>query len=113
MEKLDGQNLKNSLKDFLINCSDNKRKIDDFININDLNLGTNIPYYNKNNMNIKDEEVVLIVKCPVCKNEHIKDISTYESNGIFGSGYHSWKTSDLRCCEDCGIVFKCVKGNGI
>ena len=53
------------------------------------------------------------IVCPVCKSEHITDNSTYQSNGIYGPGGASRKTSDTRSCDDCGVVFKLVKGNGI
>ena len=56
---------------------------------------------------------VVIIRCPVCKSENIADISTYQSNGICGHGSRSWKTSDMRSCNDCGIIFKPVKGNGL
>ena len=56
---------------------------------------------------------VVIIRCPVCKSENIADISTYESNGIYGHGSRSWKTSDMRSCNDCGVIFKPVKGNGL
>lgn len=46
--------------------------------------------------------------CPVCKSTDIEDISTYQSNGILGPGHSSWKTLDVRCCKDCGVVFKPV-----
>jgi hypothetical protein len=52
-------------------------------------------------------------KCPVCLSEDIKDISTYKSNGIIGSGSSSWKTSDLRGCNNCGVIFMPTKGNTI
>lgn len=52
-------------------------------------------------------------KCPVCLSEDIKDISTYESNGIIGHGKVSWKTSDLRACNNCGVVFMPTEGNTI
>ena len=55
----------------------------------------------------------VIIRCPVCKSENIADISTYQSNGIYGHGSRSWKTSDMRSCEDCGVIFKPVKGNGL
>lgn len=56
---------------------------------------------------------VVIIRCPVCKSENIVDISTYQSNGIYGHGSRSWKTSDMRSCDDCGVIFKPVKGNGL
>lgn len=56
---------------------------------------------------------VVIIRCPVCKSENIADISTYQSNGIYGHGCRSWKTSDMRSCDDCGVIFKPVKGNGL
>ena len=56
---------------------------------------------------------VVIIRCPVCKSENIADISTHESNGIYGHGSRSWKTSDMRSCNDCGVIFKPVKGNGL
>lgn len=49
------------------------------------------------------------LKCPLCASENIKDESTYQSNGIYGPGRSSWKTFDVRCCQDCGILFKPVK----
>ena len=65
-------------------------------------------YSDKLNELIKDK-----YKCPLCLSEDIEDISTYESNGIFGPGYTSWKLSDFRCCKNCGIVFKPTKNNKI
>lgn len=56
---------------------------------------------------------VVIIRCPVCKSDNIADISTYQSNGIYGHGSRSWKTSDMRSCDDCGVIFKPVKGNGL
>ena len=53
------------------------------------------------------------IYCPVCKSENISDNSTWESNHILGPGKRSWKTSDTRSCDDCGIIFKPVKGNGL
>ena len=53
------------------------------------------------------------IHCPVCKSTDISDASTYKSNGILGPGCASWKTSDLRSCNQCGVVFKPVKGNGL
>ena len=55
----------------------------------------------------------VIIRCPVCKSENIADNSTYQSNGIIGHGCRSWKTSDSRSCNDCGVIFKPVKGNGL
>jgi ribosomal protein L37AE/L43A len=52
-------------------------------------------------------------KCPLCLSEDIKDISTYQSNGIFGHGCSSWKTSDLRACNNCGVIFQPTKENTI
>jgi len=49
--------------------------------------------------------------CPACKSTNFSDSSTYENNGIIGSGYASWKTSDSRTCNDCGCMFKPIKGN--
>ncbi len=54
-----------------------------------------------------------IIKCPVCKSENISDNSPRTDNGIIGSGFTSWKILDIRCCDDCGIVFKPIKGNGL
>lgn len=73
---------------------------------------------NKNKKQVEniDEKLnipVAIIRCPVCKSEKIADISTYKSNGIYGPGSRSWKTSDMRSCEDCGVIFKPVKGNGL
>ena len=69
------------------------------------------------NFNLENEEQcaipVVIIRCPVCKSEKITDISTYESNGIYGHGSRSWKTNDMRSCDDCGVIFKPVKGNGL
>ena len=53
------------------------------------------------------------IKCPLCKSNNISDNSTYSNNGICGPSYHSYKTSDSRCCNECGIIFKPVKGNGL
>lgn len=59
------------------------------------------------------EKQVVIIRCPVCKSENIADNSTYQNNGIIGPGCASWKTSDSRSCNDCGVIFKPVKGNGL
>ena len=56
---------------------------------------------------------IKIICCPVCKSENIADNSTYESNGVYGSGGRSWKTSDMRSYNDCGVIFKPTKGNGL
>jgi len=53
----------------------------------------------------KEEEL----HCPVCGSTDIEDVSTYQGNGIFGPGAASWKTFDVRCCRDCGVLFKPVK----
>lgn len=42
---------------------------------------------------------VVIIRCPVCKSENIADISTYGSNGIYGHGSRSWKTSTIASME--------------
>ena len=55
----------------------------------------------------------IIIRCPVCKSENIADNSTYESNDMIGHGFRSCKTSDMRSCNDCGVIFKPVKGNGL
>lgn len=59
------------------------------------------------------EETEKTIQCPLCKSKNISDESTYQSNGILGSGCARWKTSDLRSCNDCGIIFKPVKGNNL
>jgi predicted Zn-ribbon and HTH transcriptional regulator len=53
------------------------------------------------------------IRCPVCKSENIADHSTYQNNGVVGYGYKVFKTSDIRVCNDCGVMFKPVKGNGL
>ena len=53
------------------------------------------------------------IVCPVCKSDKIIDISTYQNNGIYGSGARRWKVSDMRCCENCGVTFKPTIGNGL
>lgn len=58
-------------------------------------------------MNIKE------IYCPVCKSSDVADNSTYKSNNVCGPGYHSWKTSDSRVCNVCGVVFKPTKNNQI
>lgn len=69
------------------------------------------------NFNLGNEEQcaipIVIIRCPFCKSENIADNSTYENNGIIGHGCRSWKTSDSRSCNDCGVIFKPVKGNGL
>ena len=59
------------------------------------------------------EEPKLEIKCPLCKSDNIWDSSTYDNNGIMGPGYSSWKTTNNRCCNDCGIMFIPVIGNGL
>jgi len=49
------------------------------------------------------------LQCPVCKSEKIEDISSYQSNGIYGPGSASWKTFDARCCNECGVIFRPIK----
>lgn len=51
-------------------------------------------------------------KCPNCKSENVQDASTYKNNGVFGPGSASWKTFDAMVCNECGIFFKQVEGNG-
>jgi hypothetical protein len=53
------------------------------------------------------------IRCPVCRSENIADHSTYQGNGALGYGYKVFKTSDMRACNDCGIMFIPVKGNGL
>lgn len=60
---------------------------------------------------VKEEKE--IIKCPVCKSTDISDDSIYENNGIIGHGYSTWKVSNNRSCNNCGVIFKLVKGNGI
>ena len=60
-----------------------------------------------------DVSTIVMCRCPACKSEKIDDISPRANNGIIGPGYSSWKLDDMRACQDCGIVFKPVKGNGI
>lgn len=50
--------------------------------------------------------------CPNCKSDKVKDISKYESNGVFGPGGASWKSFDAMSCEACGVIFRKVAGNG-
>jgi len=47
--------------------------------------------------------------CPCCKSTNICDNSTYQDNGVIGSGYSRWKIYDTRMCKDCGIIFKPLK----
>lgn len=54
-----------------------------------------------------------ICLCPVCKSENIADASQYENNGIYGPGSRSWRTFDASICNNCGVYFKKVNGNGI
>jgi len=56
---------------------------------------------------------VICCCCPVCKSENITDNSQRKSNGIYGSGFSSWKVTDTRICNECGVIFKPVKGNCI
>lgn len=51
------------------------------------------------------------LRCPVCNGTDIRDASTWKNNGILGPGYSSWKTSNTRCCNGCGVMFKPVKKN--
>lgn len=51
--------------------------------------------------------------CPVCKSENITDASQYKNNGIYGPGSRSWRTFDASICNNCGVYFKKVNGNGI
>lgn len=60
--------------------------------------------------NMKKHDIII---CPVCKSNNIADDSEYQSNGIIGPGRRSWKTSDIRSCNSCGVIFKPVKGNGL
>lgn len=54
------------------------------------------------------------IKCriPDCDGE-IKDISLHENNGIFGSGFASWKTLNLWACSNCGLTYVPTETNGI
>lgn len=47
-----------------------------------------------------------LLRCPLCRGTSISDISRYQSNNILGSGAASWKILDLRCCDNCGVVFQ-------
>ena len=51
------------------------------------------------------------VICPVCESENIKDISTYENNGLLGPGAAAWKTFDVRRCNECGVLFQPIESN--
>lgn len=54
-----------------------------------------------------------IVREPYKEQEIAKLKKDDVSNGIIGHGCRSWKTSDSRSCNDCGVIFKPVKGNGL
>lgn len=58
------------------------------------------------------KQAAVICHCPVCKSDNVGDSSTYANNGIYGPGSASWKTFDCRVCNDCGVLFKPVPGNG-
>jgi len=47
-----------------------------------------------------------VVICPICKTDNLEDISPCQNNGIYGSGFASWKTMELRRCPNCKIVIK-------
>lgn len=51
--------------------------------------------------------------CPVCKSKNIDDDSIYRNNGIRGPGFRTWKIKDAWSCNDCGIMFKRVRGDGL
>lgn len=53
------------------------------------------------------------MKCPVCGCKVLKDESSYESNGVLGHGFRSWRTKAMFSCSRCGVYFKPVKGNGL
>jgi hypothetical protein len=65
--------------------------------------------YNDFDEVFKEKEIKY--KCPLCLSEDIEDISTYNSNGVYGPGFHSYKVSDFRCCKNCGIIFKPTNNN--
>ena len=44
--------------------------------------------------------------CPLCKSDDISDDSMYNDNGIYGPGGKRWRTTNIRSCNKCGIVFK-------
>lgn len=44
------------------------------------------------------------VICPICKTDKLEDISPRQNNGVFGSGFASWKIVELRKCPNCKIV---------
>jgi len=67
-------------------------------------LSTNKFYQEKEKIEEKENLI-----CPLCQSTDIQDESTYQNNGVCGPGYSSWKTSNLRSCKKCGIVFKPIK----
>ena len=46
----------------------------------------------------------LQLKCPLCNQTNLEDISPKISNGVLGPGSFSSKLIDLKCCPDCRIV---------
>ena len=60
-----------------------------------------------------ENTVEIKCKCPVCKSENTKENAKYQNNGIIGPGFSSWKVSSHFVCEDCGVMFQPVKGNGL
>lgn len=61
----------------------------------------------------------VIFRCPNCKSENTSDVSIRKQNshrrkiGDRRPKPVMPKILDIRACDDCGIVFKPVKGNGL
>ena len=55
------------------------------------------------------EESTEKLTCPVCKTNNTEEKATYESNGIFGPGCRTYKTSSYWVCNECGVMFQPVK----
>ena len=57
----------------------------------------------------------IIICCPNCGSENSKDESTYKPIKMRYGGppVKRNKLKDLRSCNDCGILFKPIKGNGL
>jgi len=73
-------------------------------NVSENSYFIKFPWERTNN---KKEKENLI--CPCCKSDDIKDISTYDSNGIIGPGCKTYKLSDVRSCNKCGVIFRPIK----
>ena len=55
---------------------------------------------------LKEENRIKELKCPLCYSTHKEHIIKSESNGIIGPGYSSWILDEYFVCKNCGIMYK-------